>query len=100
MKGDASYQVEWLGAKWHFANPEHKALFTQNPIKYAPQYGGHCASGMGVHGGATKDIDPEAWAIVDGKLYLNYSAETNRLLKEKVVKLEKADKNWQKLGND
>ena len=42
------------------------------PIRYAPQYGGYCSAGV-VGGEVTSNIDPEAWSIVEGKLYLNYS---------------------------
>ena len=43
----------------------------RDPIKYAPQYGGYCA-GEVVAGSVTVDIDPEAFKIIDGKLYLIY----------------------------
>lgn len=95
MKGSADYAYKWLGAVWQFANDEHRQLFIANPQAYAPQYGGHCASGLAIHGGLTKDIDPEAWTIIDAKLYLNYSKETNTLLTEDVISLEQAEANWQ-----
>ena len=95
-QGKKEFTHEWLGAKWQFINLQHKKLFSEAPHKYAPQYGGHCATGLAIHGNLTKDIDPEAWAIVDGKLYLNYSKETNKLLTGDVISLEKADANWRK----
>jgi hypothetical protein len=71
-KGSEKLAYEWLGATWHLANSEHRELFTKQPVKYAPQYGGHCALGA-AFGESTVNIDPEAWTIVDGKLYLQYS---------------------------
>jgi YHS domain-containing protein len=71
-KGSEKFAYDWLGATWHFANAEHRELFTKTPVKYAPQYGGHCALGT-AFGESTANIDPEAWSIVDGKLYLQYS---------------------------
>jgi YHS domain-containing protein len=71
-KGSEEFAYEWLGATWHFANAEHRELFTQQPVRYAPQYGGHCALGT-AFGESTANIDPEAWSIVNGKLYLQYS---------------------------
>ena len=56
----------------YFANAEHRDLFAEKPVQYAPQYGGHCAMGT-AFGESTANIDPEAWSIVDGKLYLQYS---------------------------
>ena len=52
-------------------------LFKENPDKYVPQYGGYCA--YAVSHGTTADIDPEAWAIVDNKLYLNLNKEVQKI---------------------
>ena len=96
LKGRQAYSVKWLGANWQFASDKHKQLFIANPQSYAPQFGGHCATGLAIHGNLTKDIDPEAWTIIEGKLYFNYSKETNRLLTDNVVSLEKSEENWTK----
>ena len=40
-KGDKKIVAEYNGAKWLFANEEHKQLFLANPTKYAPAYDGH-----------------------------------------------------------
>ncbi len=72
VKGSEDHAFEWLGATWLFANGEHRQTFIASPIKYAPQYGGLCSLGV-AYGEATRDIDPEAWSIIKGKLYLNYS---------------------------
>ena len=71
VKGSDEIAQSWLGATWHFANEEHREAFAKNPIKFAPQYGGYCAIGVSL-GRRVIDIDPEAWRIVEGKLYLNY----------------------------
>ena len=48
------------------------AIYSQRePVKYAPQYGGHCADGVSF-GTITTNIDPKAWRIIEGKLYLSY----------------------------
>lgn len=96
VKGNEVHSHKWLGAEWRFSSAEHKRLFAKNPQTYAPQYGGHCATGLAIHGGLTKDIDPEAWAIIEDKLYLNYSKETNSLLTGNIVSLDKSEKNWNK----
>lgn len=70
VKGAEEIAFDWKGGTWHFATEENKALFTQNPEQYTPQYGGYCAYGW-TKGYAAK-TEPEAWSIVDGKLYLNY----------------------------
>ena len=41
VKGQEELQHEWQGAKWLFASQEHRAMFLENPEKYAPQYGSY-----------------------------------------------------------
>ena len=50
--------------------------FAASPEKYAPQFGGYCA--WAVSQGYTADIDPNAWKVVNGKLYLNYDKEVQK----------------------
>ena len=71
MKGKRAHRVEWKGATWSFASAGNKELFEGDPEKYAPKYGGYCA--WAVSQGYTASIDPDAWSLVDGALYLNYS---------------------------
>ena len=73
VKGQSRFTHEWMGATWLFASAEHRDLLAADPERYAPQYGGYCA--YAVSQGATADIDPSAWKIVDGKLYLNLNPE-------------------------
>src|SRR5258708_1597168 len=42
VKGNPKVGSEYDGAKYLFANAEHKALFDANPAKYEPAYGGYC----------------------------------------------------------
>jgi YHS domain-containing protein len=69
MKGSPEIRQTWLGATWRFASTTHRDAFASDPIRYAPQYGGFCALGT-ANGEASANIDPEAWRIVGGKLYL------------------------------
>ena len=71
VAGNSEYQTEWNGAVWQFASAENQELFESDPEAYAPQYGGYCAKAMSE--GNVVSVDPEAWKIVDDKLYLNYS---------------------------
>lgn len=76
MKGAKEFAHEWLGTPWHFANAKHRQMFIANPTKYAPQYGGYCALGVGLKGNehAAENIDPvNAWRIIEGKLYFVYN---------------------------
>lgn len=71
VKGDKTISTQWRGADWFFSSAEHKAMFVADPEKYAPQYGGYCAYAMS--DGRLVGIDEDAFTILDGKLYLNYS---------------------------
>lgn len=76
VKGQDRFVYAWQGAKWKFASRANLDLFTSNPEKYAPQYGGYCA--YGVAQGNLVSIEPDQFTVLDGKLYLNYSADVQR----------------------
>ncbi|WP_133012228.1 YHS domain-containing (seleno)protein [Marinomonas flavescens] len=95
--GDKKFVTKYKGADWYFANEEHLAMFKLNPEKYAPQYGGYCAWAIGAQS-SFASADPEQWAIVNGKLYLNYDADIKaKWDKDPSGFIEKADKVWPKL---
>lgn len=93
VKGSEAYAHEWLGAVWHFASVEHRDRFAAEPVRYAPQYGGHCATGI-AYGEFTANIDPEAWNIIDGKLYLGYDPGGAEELKTLPGEIPLADARW------
>ena len=96
VKGSEVFTYDWLGATWHFASAEHRDLFAADPVKYAPQYGGYCSNAAAA--GELATGDPEAWRIVDGKLYLvNSKASLPRFDRDIPGKIEKADANWPRL---
>ncbi|HEX5078492.1 MAG TPA: YHS domain-containing (seleno)protein [Geminicoccaceae bacterium] len=93
VEGDSDYSYDWMGATWYFASAENRDRFAADPDRYAPQYGGYCA--WAVANGYTAKIDPEAWAVVDDKLYLNYSQDVQRQWQQDVPgNISKADANW------
>ena len=93
VRGAAEYEHRWNGAIWRFATAEHRDLFAKAPERYAPQFGGYCA--WAVSRGYTADIDPEAWRIVDGKLYLNYSKRVQKMWEQDVPgNIAKGVANW------
>ncbi len=71
VQGKPEFEYLWHKLRWHFASSEHRDLFSKDPGHYAPQYDGYCAMGVAQDAEAHKDtVDPKAWAIIDGKLYL------------------------------
>ncbi|OHV81296.1 YHS domain-containing (seleno)protein [Ensifer sp. LCM 4579] len=99
-KGSEKFSYEWLGTPWHFANAEHREMFISEPMKYAPQYGGYCAGEVAL-GSVTVNIDPEAFKIIDGKLYLIYGKEpADWFAAHAIEEVPKADANWPKVTED
>lgn len=96
VKGSEKIALTWLGANWNFSSEKHKKLFSENPIKYAPQYGGHCADGI-AYGNFTTNIDPTAWRIIEGKLYLNADQGAAVEIEEIDGQIAKAEENWPKI---
>ena len=99
VKGTAAFAHEWNGVTWHFASAGNRDAFAAEPARYAPQYGGYCA--YAVSQGYTAKIEPDAWSIVEGKLYLNY----DRGIRSKWEKdtggyIDKANTNWPGLSKD
>ncbi|WP_239112631.1 YHS domain-containing (seleno)protein [Halomicronema sp. CCY15110] len=93
VAGVAEYEYEWNGATWRFSSAENKTAFMADPVAFAPQYGGYCAKAMSE--GNLASVDPRAWKIVDGKLYLNWSKEVQAQWLEDVPgNIEKADEVW------
>ena len=93
VKGSKQFSQQWRGATWYFASAENRDKFAAAPEKYAPQYGGYCA--YAVTQGYTADIDPAAWSLVNGKLYLNYSLTIRERWKRDIPGyIQKADANW------
>ena len=93
VRGSENHSYRWLGATWHFASAEHRDLFVSEPLKYVPQYGGHCADGVSF-GTITTNIDPKAWRIIEGKLYLSYDPGAAAGLEKSPDKVVDAQKRW------
>lgn len=96
--GKTRYSTKWQGAIYRFSSAENLALFKSDPVRYAPQYGGYCAYAMSR--GAVANTDPEAWSIVNGKLYLNFSlAVQKRWQKDIPGHIRAANNNWPRALN-
>src|SRR5438045_4640357 len=70
VPGQSEFEHRWHNARWRFSSAVHRDAFGGDADRYGPQYDGYCALGLAVETGHKDTVDPEAWAIVDGKLYL------------------------------
>jgi YHS domain-containing protein len=97
-RGRAEISHEWNGATWHFASAEHRLAFQADPARYAPQFGGYCATA--VAGGYVARTRPEAWDIVNGKLYLNYDIDVREQWRaDRETKIRAAEAHWVNRSN-
>jgi YHS domain-containing protein len=95
-QGKPEFSVQHGGATWRFASAENKALFEAEPERYLPAYGGFCA--YGTSRGYLVKIEPEAWSIVDGRLYLNYDLDVRKTwLGQAGKRITGANVNWPRL---
>jgi hypothetical protein len=95
VPGKSEFEHEWQRSRWRFASAAHRDLFTADPDRYAPQYDGYCAMGVAQGQGHKSEVDPEAWAIVDGKLYLTFDRFWLGKWREDIsANIKQANENW------
>lgn len=71
--GVAEFEHSWKGARWRFAT----------------------AANLAASRNYTYPADPEAWRIVDGRLFLNYDKEVQATWAQELdSNIAKADANW------
>ena len=93
VEGSPQYTADFQGSVFHFASAANRDVFVADPERYAPQYGGFCA--FGTAGGYKAAIDPAAFTIVNGRLYLNYNDDIRQQWSADVPGMvAKADANW------
>ena len=90
--------MRWSGTAPSGASRAPPIATPSRPIRsgYAPQYGGYCA--WAVSQGYTAPIDPKAWKVVDGKLYLNYSKSVQKNWEKDIPgHIVSADGHWPRI---
>lgn len=96
IKGDTTRGIRWGNVIWYFSSDANKLMFKTFPEKYMPQYGGYCAGAVAT--GFTADIDPTAWHIENGKLFLFFNQGSKNSFIEAIDSgiIEKASAEWAK----
>ena len=99
VRGDEAFAAEFGGRQWRFASAENRDAFAADPVRFLPQYGGHCA--YGVAGGYLVRGDPEAWTVWEGRLYFNYNKRIRTAwLADVESRILRASESWPKLLAD
>ena len=93
VEGSPAHELAWDGATWRFASARNAERFEADPRAFAPRYGGTCA--WAVSEGYLAPIDPDAWTIHEGRLYLNASRGIRRRWSRDIPgHVARADANW------
>lgn len=99
VMGVSQFKHNWGGTTWMFASAANRDMFANNPEKYAPQYGGYCAQATSE--GNLVVTQPDAWKIVNGKLYLNYDKTVQaQWIGDIPGHIASANKNWPAILNN
>lgn len=94
IKGNRSLAFQWANLEWRFSSNDYLNLFKEEPKKYLPEYGGYCA--FGASEGYKARINPQAFTIHEGKLYLNFAKYVRkRWLQRRELKIQQADNLWE-----
>ena len=90
--GTAQNGYEWDGSRYLFSSAKNREAFAANPDRYTPQFGGLCATGIGM--GMKTAADPNVWKIVDGKLYVFSSVEAKQAVDKDPTLLTRSHQSW------
>lgn len=93
VEGKKEFSTEYKGSTFLFSSAENRDKFAANPASFAPQFNGFCAYGTAA--GYKAKTEPDAFSIVDGKLYLNYNSVVRvRWSLDTKGYINKAEANW------
>lgn len=93
LEGLDSITAEYNGVTSYFATEANRDLFVASPDVYAPAYDGHCAYAL-AHDRKVR-TDPLAYQVVDGVLYMNFSANIQRRWEEDIPGYtERSEAHW------
>ena len=96
VEGSFEYTATYKNAIFKFSSAANRDAFRADPDRYAPQYGGYCAFGTKVE--KKFDIDPNAWRVENGKLYLNKDKNVQRIwVKDVPGNIQEANVAWPKI---
>jgi len=96
VEGNSNFAVHHKGLTYLFASKANAEIFKTDPARYEPAYNGYCA--MGVVFGKKLPADPEAFKVVDGKLYMNLNQKVQtKWLEDVPGHITKANESWPKI---
>ena len=98
VEGSSEFTAVHNDAIYRFSSAKNRDLFTANPSKYEPQYGGFCAYGAAL--GKKFEVDGRAFEVVDGKLFVNKNEDVYEVwVEDKAENITNADEQWPGIKN-
>lgn len=102
LKGRKEISASHQGVTYRFTSEETRKLFSANPDKYLPTYGGWCATAMAK--GEKVEVDPTNFKVTNGRLFLFFKAFYANAIKDwnkdESNLTVKADLNWKKIAGE
>lgn len=96
-RGKSTLTLEYQEVTIRFTNAENRERFSESPERYLPQFGGYCA--YGIRMGKRFNIDPQAFDIINGRLYLMLDDSTRLLWRQNLSEnIAIAEQNWSKMA--
>lgn len=86
-KGQAGFALQVDGVTYYFVDQANQAVFSKDPEKFMPAYGGWCAWAM--LDGERVEVDPGLYKIIGGRTYLFYNGFWGDTLKKWNQRAEK-----------
>ncbi len=99
-KGRKEFAAIFRGVSYWFETEASRGKFAKSPDKFAPAYGGWCATAMAE--GRKVEIDPTNYKLTNGRLFLFYKGWLGNALndwnKDEPKLTRDADGSWKKLA--
>ncbi len=97
--GQTGFRIEYLGVTYFFATAANLDLFTKNPARYEPTYGGFCAYAMA--SGSRVDIQPTLFTIHGNRAHYFVSSRAKANFDLDVPDYEmRADGFWKRFSGE
>lgn len=97
QQGSAAFSASYDGANYWFVSEGNMNMFLDDPERFTPQYGGYCSYGVSI--GQKFDVDPTAWSIQNGRLFLQLDPGTRVVWQEdEMENVRIADAVWPSLS--
>ncbi len=95
VPGDPTITYRWRDTNWYFFNEANRALFFNDPERYAPRFGGYCATA--VSAGLTFDVDPKSFHVQDDALFLFFNDDARSDFVEQIGEgvIDRAQARWE-----